>query len=77
MANEKEEFTLEKKIQTFIKQNGISQKFVANLIGISEFNLSATLTGRRRMKADELIIFCEHYGLNLDFFKNFKCEVGA
>lgn len=53
----------EKKIQEYISKNGISQTFVADLLGLSPANLSATFKGRRRLKADELIIFCQHYGL--------------
>lgn len=61
---------LEKKIRTYLKENGINQAFVAKLLNLSPANLGAMLNGKRRMKADELIIFCQHYGLDISFFKN-------
>lgn len=65
---------IEQKIQEYIDSNGISQKFVADLMGLSPANLSATFKGRRRLKADELIKFCQHYGLDISFFKEPTCE---
>lgn len=62
--------TVEEKVQEYLKLNGISQKYFAELIGISPANLTATFNGKRKMKAHELIKFCEHYGVTLDFFKN-------
>ena len=67
----------EKKIQEYISKNGISQTFVAELLGLSPANLSATFKGRRRLKADELIIFCEHYKLDISFFNEKPFEVIA
>lgn len=61
--------TIEKRIQEYINMNGISQTFVAKLMGLSPANLSATFAGRRKLKADEFLIFCGHYGLNIDFFR--------
>lgn len=62
--------TVEEKVQEYLRKNGISQKYFAELIGISAANLTATFNGKRRMKAYELIKFCEHYGVTLEFFKN-------
>lgn len=62
--------TVEEKVQEYLKLNGISQKYFAELIGISPANLTATFNGKRKMKAHELIKFFEHYGVTLDFFKN-------
>lgn len=61
---------LEQKIQKFLLVNGITQVFFAKLIGLSTANVSAMFNGKRKMKANELVIFCEHYGLGLDFFNN-------
>lgn len=62
--------TVEEKVKEYLISNGINQRFVANLIGISPSNLSAMFDGKRKMKADELIAFCNHYKLSLAFFKN-------
>ena len=64
--------TIEEKVQQYLVNNGITQVFFADLIGISTANVAAMFKGKRRMKADELIKFCEHYGLNIDFFKEQK-----
>lgn len=61
--------TVEEKVQEYLRTNGISQKYFAELIGISPANLAATFNGKRKMKACELIKFCEHYGVTLEFFK--------
>ena len=60
--------TLEEKVKEFINTNGIKKKFFANLLGISVAKLSAMLQGKRKMKADELIIFSEYFNLKSDFF---------
>lgn len=59
--------TLEEKVKEFINTNGIKKKFFANLLGISVAKLSAMLQGKRKMKADELIIFSEYFNLKSDF----------
>ena len=56
------------KVKEFINTNGIKKKFFANLLGISVAKLSAMLQGKRKMKADELIIFSEYFNLKSDFF---------
>ena len=58
----------EEKVKEFINTNGIKKKFFANLLGISVAKLSAMLQGKRKMKADELIIFSEYFNLKSDFF---------
>ena len=49
------------------------KKFFANLLGISVAKLSAMLQGKRKMKADELIIFSEYFNLKSDFFADVNC----
>ena len=39
-----------------------------NSLRISVAKLSAMLQGKRKMKADELIIFSEYFNLKSDFF---------
>ncbi len=61
--------TPEEKVKEYLIEHGISQRYFANLIGISPSNLTAMFQGKRRMKAYELIKFCETYSITLDFFK--------
>ena len=51
-----------------IKEKGIKQTFIAEKTGIPDKKLSATLTGRRHIKAEELIAICAVTGINpLDY----------
>lgn len=65
--------TLEEKVKEFICANGIKKKFFADLLGISYAKLRAMLQGKRKMKADELIIFSEYFNLKSDFFADVNC----
>ena len=65
---------IEEKVKNYLLVNGITQVFFANLIGISSANVAAMFAGKRKMKADELITFCEHYGLSFDYFRNKKLK---
>lgn len=65
---------IEKRIQKFINENGITQEFAAKVMGLKPANLSATFNGRRRLKADELLAFCQHYKLDISFFREQPCE---
>ena len=51
-------------LSTQIKEKGIKQTFIAEKTGIPYKALSATLTGRRGMKAEELIAICAVTGIN-------------
>ena len=55
---------LEETVKLYLDKNGISKKFIAKLLGVSISDLNAIFNGRRKMKADELIIFCEYFGLD-------------
>ena len=67
------ELVEDEKVKEFINTNGIKKKFFANLLGISVAKLSAMLQGKRKMKADELIIFSEYFNLKSDFFADVNC----
>ncbi len=60
---------LEEIFTRYIKGNRINKKFAANLIGVSNSKLNAIFKGKRKMRADELIAFCEYYGIDLNFLK--------
>ena len=76
LEQEGEMTVVEEKVQKYLLVNGITQVFFANLIGISPANVAAMFNGKRRMKADELIKFCEHYGLSFDYFRNKNLQGG-
>ncbi len=60
--------TPEQWLSAQIKEKGIKQTFIAEKTGIPERTLSATLTGRRHIKAEELIGVCIVTGINpLDY----------
>ncbi len=53
------------KIRKVLEERGISQKQFSIETGISTSKLSLILTGKRRLKIEELEIIC--YVLNVDF----------
>ena len=61
---------IEKQIKTYLKNNGISSSEAADMLGITNSNLSRLLNGRRKMRADELVVICGRFGLDLSFFKS-------
>lgn len=46
------------RINDHIQSQGLKQKHLASRIGWSEKKLSAVLTGRRKLAAEELKLFC-------------------
>ena len=62
--------TIEEKLLQYLKKEGISISFAAELIGISKSKTQAILNGKRKIKADELIKFCEYYGMDLSYFRS-------
>ena len=62
--------TLEEKVKNYLVANWISQRHLAGILGISPANLQATFAGKRKLKATELIKFCEHYSIGIDYFRS-------
>lgn len=52
-----------------IQDRGLKIVAISQKINVSSDILSKTLQGKRKMKADELILLCEVLGLTLDDFK--------
>ena len=51
-----------------IKEKGVKQKYIAQKTGISSQKISASLSGRRKIKTDEFISVCVVVGINpLDY----------
>ena len=63
---------IEKIIFDYVRHNDINEDTFSNLTGISQSELRAISNGKRKLKADELIMFCEYFGLDCGFFNNCK-----
>jgi transcriptional regulator with XRE-family HTH domain len=61
--------TLEEKVKNYLVANGITQRHLAGILGISAANMQATFAGKRKLKATELIKFCEHYNISINYFR--------
>lgn len=53
-------------IRDKIDESGLKKVYVAKKVGISQDALTGIIKGRRKMRADELIAFCEVLGINMD-----------
>ena len=59
-----------KKIAEYLKEHGISQKFLVVKTGLEPEKVSNIVNGKRKISGDELISFCNVLGLTLDYFKD-------
>lgn len=59
---------LERNIQAYIKQNGISQKQLCIKTGITENALSLALNGKRKLSAGEYVSLCRALCVPYDRF---------
>ena len=59
-----------KKIADYLKENGITQKFLSDKTGIEVEKVSNIVNGKRKITGDELIAVCNVLGLTLDYFKD-------
>ncbi len=60
------------KVNNYLLEKGIKQKFISEKTGIAENILSAMLNGKRKMYADEFIKIIEVLGVDANFFINSK-----
>lgn len=51
------------KLRAKMVESGISQKKLAEKIGLSESTLSSRMTGATQFNADEIIQICEYVGI--------------
>ena len=56
------------KVRDYIKSHGIKQKFIADAIGLDQKTTSAIFTGRRELRADELMDICIAINVSPDYF---------
>ncbi len=55
-----------KTVQLVIRERSVTQKLVANAIGMKETTLSAKLHGHRKLYADEFGMICRALGVSAD-----------
>ena len=59
-----------KKIADYLKDHGITQKYLVIKTGIEPEKVSNIINGKRKITGDELIAICNVLGLTLDYFKD-------
>jgi transcriptional regulator with XRE-family HTH domain len=57
------------KIKEFIKERGISQTLLQQLLGISASSFRAMLNGKRGINVDEYFMICNLLNVPLDYFR--------
>lgn len=63
-----EELTPERKIILYLKEKGIKRKKIAEVLDVTESNLSMILSGRRKIKLEEYLKICEFLNVTNDYF---------
>lgn len=56
------------RIKRYLDKNGIKYSFVSEKTGIPMNILSPTLSGKRKMSAEEFILICKALGVSTDTF---------
>jgi len=59
---------LSQNINTYLNEQGIKKKYVAEKTGISENALNLVLNGKRRLLADEYVKICNALNVPFDRF---------
>ena len=60
--------TIVEKIESTIKERGLTQKYVSGQAHMNPDLLSKSLNGSRNLKADEFVMLCRVLNLTLDDF---------
>lgn len=63
---------LGKNIKQYLKDNGISQKWLSSKIKMPQNILSITLNEKRRLEAEEFLSICDALSVSPDKFKKFN-----
>lgn len=56
------------KFKAWLVENGIKQKDVAELLGITEANMSEKINGKQEFTAPQMRLLCQTYGITADYF---------
>jgi transcriptional regulator with XRE-family HTH domain len=57
-------------IQTYLKDHGIKQAFIAEKCGWSKQKTSCIISGRSKMAADDFLAICDVIGVPYDYFND-------
>ena len=57
------------KLNTYLKEHGISQTWLSSKTGIEQNKISNILNDKRKLTADELVVIASALNLDLNFFK--------
>lgn len=57
-----------KKFKGYMSEHDISQKEVANVLGITPENVNAKVNGRQDFTLAQVKTLCQHYGISADDF---------
>lgn len=68
---------LSQNINTYLNEQGIKKKYVAEKTGISENALNLVLNGKRRLLADEYVKICNALNVPFDRFINQDSQKSA
>ncbi len=60
--------SVERKIQQYLKDHGIKQKFVCEKCGWTKQKMSSIVNGKKKLAADELAAICEAINVPYDYF---------
>lgn len=55
-------------IQSYLKEKGLSQKYIAKQLGLTDSKLSAILQGKQQLKAEVYLAICEELDLSVNYF---------
>lgn len=56
------------KFKGYCAENKISQKEIAEILGIRQENVNAKLNGRQDFTVSQIRTLCEHYGISADIY---------
>ena len=57
-----------KKIAEYLKEHGITQKFLVDNTGLTSQKVSNIVNGTRKITGDELVLIAKTLGITLEFF---------
>ena len=56
------------KFKGYCVENGIKQKEIAALLGLSVSNVNSKLNGRLEWTLEQVKTLCQHYGISADIY---------
>ncbi len=56
------------KFKAYCVENGIKQKELADLLGLSVSNVNSKLNGRLKWTLEQVKTLCQHYGISADIY---------